>query len=76
MPKCQSRGADIRFHKSVKTGNYMPIDDLPVEDGNIVIIDGEAHTLCGDLFESMHEGPRYMSHFATCPAAAKHRKEK
>ena len=33
-----------------------------------------AHTLRGELFEEMMDGPRFRTHFQTCPTAKKHRK--
>ena len=32
--------------------------------------------LRGELFEQMMDGPRYVSHFATCPNIEKHRRPK
>ena len=75
MANCATCKAEIFWRISAKSGNYMPLDAEPAEDGNIILIDSKAHVLVGDLFESMHEGPRYKSHFSTCPDAKKHRKE-
>ncbi len=74
--KCRSCGAAILWVKSARTGTLMPLDAAPVENGNIFIKDGLAVVLSGDLFETMLDGPRYQSHFASCPNAAKHRKTK
>jgi len=52
----------------------MPLDAEPMESGNIVIKDGVAVVMSGELFEEMLDGPRYQSHFASCPDAQKHRK--
>lgn len=48
----------------------MPLDEKPVADGNVVLIDGRAHVL------SSMDGhyTRYKSHFATCPQAASWRR--
>lgn len=73
--KCRECGAAI-FWLRTTSGSLMPIDATPVEGGNIVIKDGVAHVLRGDLFEPMLDGPRYQSHFVSCPEAAKHRKAK
>ncbi len=56
-----------------ENGKKMPIDCMPVADGNIVIRKGIAVYL--------HKGEetelsRYVSHFATCPHAPSHRKGK
>lgn len=72
---CKSCGKPMVWYDT-RSGNVMPLDPEPAEDGNIVIINGVAHTLRGDLFEEKHDGPRYKSHFATCEFAAKHRKKK
>lgn len=74
MAKCASCGAEILWHRSATTNNFMPIDALPAEDGNIIIEDGMAHVIRGMLWEESHDGPRYKSHFATCPNHEKHRK--
>ena len=72
---CRSCGANILWARSAKTNALMPIDPDPVENGNIVLsADGLATTLSGDLWETMHSGLRYISHFATCPNAKEHRK--
>lgn len=74
--KCKSCGASIIWIKT-KSANLMPIDAAPVEGGNIAILDDTAHTISGKLFDDMIEpGPRYVTHFATCPGAAHHRKRK
>lgn len=71
---CKSCGEPILWAKSFSTHTPMPLDAEPVANGNIFIKDGLAHTMRGDLFEDMADGPRYVSHFATCPLAAKYRK--
>ncbi len=76
--KCRSCQAPILWVHSAVTGALMPVDAVPVsEGGNIVIVDDKAHVLKGDLFEELMplETPKYKSHFATCPNAAKHRKK-
>lgn len=73
--KCRSCQADIIWIRS-SNNNLMPLDAQPNPEGNIVIKDGVAHVMKGDLFEEMLEGERYMTHFATCPNSAKHRKKK
>ena len=74
--QCRSCGAEIIWIHSA-SGNLMPLDAVPVEDGNMCIVDGKAHSISSDLFEPMlPQGPRYKSHFATCPQAQKWRKKK
>lgn len=74
--KCRSCGAAILWLRSAATGTLMPLDAEPFEGGNIAIVDGKAVVFNGSLFETMVDGPRYRSHFTSCPNAAKHRKTK
>ena len=73
--QCRSCGAPILWVLTA-AGNKQPLDAEPVKDGNIILVDGVAHTLRGDLFEEKHDGPRYKSHFATCPNSKEHRRKK
>jgi hypothetical protein len=74
---CRSCSAPLLWVRSATTGSLMPLDAEPAEDGNIWLVDGMAHVHNGSLFEEMlPEGPRYKSHFASCPNAAQHRKPK
>lgn len=38
MPKCTTCKADIEFYRTA-TGRTMPIDPIPVSDGNLWLID-------------------------------------
>ncbi|MBF0501471.1 MAG: hypothetical protein HQM09_15125 [Candidatus Riflebacteria bacterium] len=69
MPNCKSCGASIRWVKT-EAGKSMPIDDKPNPAGNIVIENGVA-TVRTDKPANTR---LYISHFATCVNAAKHRK--
>lgn len=71
--KCRSCGADILWCRT-EGGHLTPVNAEPDDTGNMVILDGIAKVVKDSLFEPMTEGTRYKSHFATCPAAAKHRK--
>lgn len=74
---CRSCKAPIMWVHHSRTGSIMPLDAEPVPDGNITLVDGLAHVHNGELFEEMMpEGPRYRSHFVTCPDAATYRKRK
>lgn len=65
------------------SGRRIPIDPEPVPDGNVVVEHpgdhGEAMvTVLGRPEEQQlyaDVGPRYQSHFATCPQAAQHRRK-
>lgn len=75
MPNCRSCGAPVRWVETSK-GKKMPIDINPNPNGNVILIDGVAHYVKDDPFEKPEEtAKRYVSHFATCPNAQKHRKE-
>lgn len=72
---CRSCGRPVLWVRSGVTGCLLPLDAEPDEGGNVVLADGLAYTLTGDLFEPQLEGPRYFNHMANCVANAK-RKEK
>jgi hypothetical protein len=74
--KCRSCDAPVLWVQSATTGSPMPLDAEPVEGGNVAIKDGVAHVMRGELFEEMIDGPRYQSHFISCPNAARHRKSR
>lgn len=76
MGRCSSCGAPVFWAITVNR-KRIPIDEVPVDDGNIEItVDPKgrrtAHVVSTEpgLFPST----RYKSHFATCPNAAHHRK--
>lgn len=73
---CRSCGAPLLWIRTSATDSLMPLDAEPVRDGNIILVDGKAHVMRGDLFEDMLEGPRYVSHHATCPQSAQHRRKR
>lgn len=64
---CQS---PIRWAVTETSGARMPIDDDPVEDGNVIITSRQAdgtpvvHVLAKG--ETVGTVPRYVAHFATC----------
>lgn len=76
--RCDTCGAEIFFARDATTGNRMPIDPYPVENGNIVMhgnpqsvakrLELTAETL-GPLEALAHDGELYVSHFTTCPDA-------
>lgn len=68
---CRSCNAAI-WWVVTSANKRMPLDRGPVPDGNVVIDeDGRAVYLTKG---AEAPGPRYVSHFATCPFAASHRK--
>lgn len=77
ITECRSCKAKIFWVKTEK-GKAMPLDAMPFPDGNIVLCEATetAHVLAKKEVGSLQLGPRYKSHFATCPNSAKHRKPK
>jgi hypothetical protein len=84
MASCRSCKAEIRW-AFTEQGKRMPLDVDPREDGNLIVVgrrEGEDGAVPivrslkkgeGDL--TLFEPPlRYVSHFATCPDAAQHRR--
>lgn len=70
MSRCRSCGAAIVWARTA-TRRPMPIDPDPVPHGNVkylrpgivAVIDRSS------IFDQHAEGPWYVSHFSTCPAA-------
>lgn len=80
MSACRSCGAPI-FWAITEAGRRMPVDEAPVPDGNVTVIEDDSDAgvpivrvlgATRDLFAS---GPLYVSHFVTCPDAAEHRRK-
>ena len=68
--KCRLCGAFIKWVHSGITGALIPLNAEPdPHKGTIVMKDGLAHVLQGDLWEEIVEGPRYRSHIETCTDA-------
>lgn len=70
---CRSCNADIIWTKT-KDGAAFPIDPVPVVGGNIYI--RERDQIAMVVPKDMLGGRElyYVTHFATCPHAAQHRK--
>lgn len=72
MSTCGSCGAAIEWVTTETNARPMPLDAEPRDDGNIVVIDDLfGHKLA--RYVPAGEGDR-VSHFATCPDAASHRR--
>ncbi len=75
--KCRSCGAEIIW---VKTANQrlMPLNAEPDPKGNLILLNGVPTLVQRDLYDKPLEeqGPRYTSHFVTCPDADKFRKKR
>lgn len=77
MSRCRSCDAPLRWARTEK-GRRIPLDPDPYTGpepaGLFVIRDGDlAVAVPRDAFP--HE-PHYRSHFATCPNAAQHRRDR
>lgn len=78
MSICKSCGAEIKWIK-MTSGKMMPVDITPVRYlrapllGNLTFITEDGYIDRGfTSYKPDSEG--YISHFATCPNASKHRK--
>lgn len=78
MTACGSCGAEVIWAFTT-SGKRMPVDAEPSPDGNVTLIPplipGETPT----AVVSSDRDPaqvRHMSHFATCPNAAAHRRSR
>lgn len=72
--KCRSCGVEI-FFATLNTGKSMPMDAVPVENGNFVL-DKHGTYRVVLTSESSPGEPRYLSHFATCSNPEKHRRKR
>jgi hypothetical protein len=81
MSVCQSCGASVTWVLTEATGKRMPLDPEPVDNGNLQIVasrsGGPVVRYVGQTpkgYVAAKDGPRYVSHFVTCPNAAQHRR--
>jgi hypothetical protein len=78
LPRCHSCGAPI-FWATTRKGARLPIDSAPRADGNLELDrDGIAAyvtpaTSTDD--QARLNGPRYVTHFTTCPHAQEWRRD-
>lgn len=79
--ECRSCGAEIKW--AVTSKSRIPLDPEPAPNGNVRVAPSRA--VPGELFASVLAGDKlavaraegedlYLSHFATCPHANRHRK--
>lgn len=73
LKRCSWCSAPVRWVTMVPSGRKNPLDPEPRSDGNVVL---EAHndSLAKALkrFEA-HDGPRFVSHWSSCPEAWRRR---
>ncbi len=76
VDKCRSCGRLVIWAVT-KNGKRMPVDASPTSDGTIALDEGPdgavKASVAGPAPELLWE-PRYTSHFATCPEAARWRR--
>lgn len=78
VASCRSCGAEVLWVKTRKKKN-MPLDVGEDSSGRFVI-NGELEDgtptvgYLGDQEAKVYSGPRYQSHFKTCPNADQHRR--
>lgn len=72
MATCRSCGAGIRWARTL-AGKSIPLDPSPVDDGNLVVVDGVAMSRANANLRGAGPLPLFKSHFATCPNADRHR---
>lgn len=84
--RCRTCGAPIIWAVSEATGKLHPLDAEPPENGNLQIT-GLSHPepgrralplvrVLGPIETELAGEPLYLSHFATCPQADKHRSKR
>lgn len=75
---CRSCGAGIRWALTAASGALIPLDELPVVDGNLAVTrKGNGDLIARVLKQGEAAGPherRGTSHFVTCPNANAHRR--
>lgn len=74
MANCKSCNAEIEWVESERTGKPMPLDAGPIENGNLVVVNGRARGFTAEDVRLARE--RRRSHFASCPNAADFRGKK
>lgn len=81
LGKCKSCGKRIRFIR-MKSGKAMPVNDLMVNyrlehkgKDKIVTPEGDVVSCVSGVSADEADGYGYISHFATCPNAQKHRQK-
>ena len=75
MSQCRSCDAEIIWAKTLPNGKNIPVDPVPVKGGNIQLelIGGKQRAI---IHPSDPEITRHVSHFATCPNAKEHRRDR
>ncbi len=74
MTRCKSCGAPVLWCKVTNSDRRMPVDPEPSSRGNVRVVNGFATVLGALEVHAADAEPLYLSHFVTCPQAAKHRR--
>lgn len=76
---CTSCHAKMFWARSASTDRPIPIDAEPAPDRGNVYLDDQGRAVAFDRRDGVPQDalgrPLYVSHFATCPDAARHRKK-
>lgn len=77
--RCRSCDAPIFYALSTANQRPMPIDTMPVENGNVIVRQGKLTTKLYakvDTAKANDGEERFTSHFATCPQANEWRRDR
>lgn len=75
MSACRSCGAPVRWERTA-AGKPIPLDPEPVPTGNLAFRDDGRVVTCLEDGGWPQDAPRYVTHFATCPNADQHRRNR
>ena len=76
MRRCNSCGAPVRWVVMTRSKKRCPLDAEPHPEGTFVVyLDGRQHYARPEEPLLDATGPRYRSHFSTCPNAGEHSKK-
>lgn len=76
---CRSCGALVIWACATSSGKLMPVDQTPIATGNILLTERDGQvwaTVLSKTAALSAPKDRHVSHFATCPQAASHRRKK
>lgn len=76
MTRCRSCQAPVRWVRMQTSGRSMPLDPDPHPDGNVAINDEGQGVSVKPRYAAVTGEPVYRSHFASCPDAGAHRKDR
>ncbi len=70
---CRSCGKPI-FFAVTANGKRMPVDPEPILTGSLIVTEHAGQEPTCAPAPLVHSGPKYLSHFASCEFASRHRK--